>query len=176
MPGFVIHLAVAYEYIRKHKGEIKNKEKFFEGILAPDFKEDKYKSHYGNYHLDHIGIKNFVDVNDIDISSDFGKGYFLHLITDEAFYNNYFSSETEYIRKNNIGFYDDYNYTNGELIEYFKIDYIPIEAKTYIKIQNGSPKILDIKKVIHFIEGLSKVSLEEQEKNIKLENKVLFDL
>ena len=36
MPGFVIHLATANEYIRKHPNEIKNKADFINGSIAPD--------------------------------------------------------------------------------------------------------------------------------------------
>ena len=36
MPGFVIHIAIAKEYERKHKNEIKNTEEFIKGAIAPD--------------------------------------------------------------------------------------------------------------------------------------------
>ena len=109
MPGFVIHLAVAYEYLEKYKNEIVNKENFFEGVLAPDFYSNKMESHYGNYSTTHIGLIKFFDIGDIDINTDFGKGYLLHLITDEAFYNNYFLEETIYARNNNMKYYNDYD-------------------------------------------------------------------
>lgn len=37
MPGFTIHIAVAKEYIKKHKDEIKNEEEFIKGIIDPDY-------------------------------------------------------------------------------------------------------------------------------------------
>ncbi len=33
MPGFVIHIAVGKEYIKKHKNEVKNTEEFFKEYL-----------------------------------------------------------------------------------------------------------------------------------------------
>lgn len=175
MPGFVIHLAVAYEYLKNYDKEISNKKNFFEGILAPDFQKNKMISHYGNYGISHIGLKKFLEVNDIDIKSDFGKGYILHLITDEAFYNDYFRNETEYIINKNIKFYNDYDCTNKKLIEYFKIEYIPKRAKEYIKIKDEEPKILEINKLIKFIKSLSTVPLQKQIESIKLNNKIIID-
>ena len=46
MAGFVVHLAVAEEYIRKH-GNIKNHNEFLLGAIKPDLYEDKKASHYG---------------------------------------------------------------------------------------------------------------------------------
>ncbi len=45
MPSFLIHIAVAKQYLKKHK-EYDEKE-FIKGTIAPDLIEDKTKSHYG---------------------------------------------------------------------------------------------------------------------------------
>ena len=47
MPGFIIHLATANEYIRKYPKDIKNKSDFLEGSIAPDLttKEGKKETH-----------------------------------------------------------------------------------------------------------------------------------
>lgn len=37
MPGYVIHLATANEYMKKHPNEIKNKNGFLLGTISPDF-------------------------------------------------------------------------------------------------------------------------------------------
>ena len=65
MPGIHIHLAIAKEYI-KHHPEIKSQEAFFEGSIAPDFNEDKKKSHYtkdtSNKDLiNYLNNKHFID-------------------------------------------------------------------------------------------------------------------
>ena len=36
MAGYVIHLAIGEEYIRKHKYDIKDRKEFLKGIVAPD--------------------------------------------------------------------------------------------------------------------------------------------
>lgn len=94
MPGHTIHIAIAYEYMRKHNDEIKNEKEFIDGCIAPDLVKNKYESHYGNYAEKHEDLKKFVNKTEIDLKSDFGKGYFLHLIADELFYNNVFLIET----------------------------------------------------------------------------------
>ena len=45
MPGFVIHLAIGQEYLRKQNKNYS--EEFQKGIVAPDFIDDKSKTHYG---------------------------------------------------------------------------------------------------------------------------------
>ena len=36
MPGYVIHLAVAEEYLKKHKNVKENYDEFIEGVIYPD--------------------------------------------------------------------------------------------------------------------------------------------
>ena len=36
MPGFIIHIAVGKEYIKKHENEIKDVDEFIKGIVAQD--------------------------------------------------------------------------------------------------------------------------------------------
>ena len=45
MPGYIIHLAVAKEYI-KNNNDIKNIDSFLNGIIMPDMLQ-KPESHYG---------------------------------------------------------------------------------------------------------------------------------
>ena len=97
MPSFLIHIAIANEYRKKHKAEIKNQEEFMKGTLAPDLSKDKYKSHYNNYAEKQEGLSNFIKQTEIDIHSDYGKGYLLHLIADKLFYHHTFKKERSYI-------------------------------------------------------------------------------
>ena len=84
MPGFVIHLAIGQEYLRKQNKNYS--EEFQKGIVAPDFIDDKSKTHYGKSPR-YTNLEKFLDNNKID--TDFNKGFFLHLITDYLFYNYY---------------------------------------------------------------------------------------
>ena len=44
MPGYVIHLCVAKEYVKKHG--IKNENKFYDGTVFPDTQGEKGETHY----------------------------------------------------------------------------------------------------------------------------------
>ena len=168
MPSFVIHLAVAKEYERKHKSEIKDIEQFEKGNIAPDITDNKYKSHYDNYAKKHEGLMPFLKQKDIDIFTDYGKGYFMHLLTDELFYHNTFEKEHKYIIENNLNFYNDYDCLNGKLLEKYKDINLPDELKKYTKIVNEKPRFLDYKRVQKFIDDISNIALEEQISEIKL--------
>ena len=91
MAGFVVHLAVAEEYIRKH-GNIKNHNEFLLGAIKPDLYEDKKVSHYG-IKTSKPNLKRYLDENTLD--SDLNKGYLLHLVTDYLFYNKYMGLQEE---------------------------------------------------------------------------------
>lgn len=172
MPGFAIHLAIAYEYLRKNSNDIINKKEFIDGAIAPDLVKDKYESHYGNYGISHIGLKR--TLHSMNINTDFNKGYLLHLICDEAFYNYYFINETKYTYENNTDFYNDYDCTNKDIMKYLKNEYVPNEVFKFIKIKDGQPKILKINKIIEFIDRLSNITLEEQINSIKEKNEIII--
>ena len=84
MPGFVIHIAVAQEYLKKHKKSFS--EDFILGSIEPDFTDNKSETHYGKSSSS-TNLKNYLSKN--KICTDFERGYFLHLITDYLFYNHY---------------------------------------------------------------------------------------
>lgn len=47
MPGYVIHLSVAEEYLRKHTEQKEDYNDFIEGVIFPDSVKDKSLTHYG---------------------------------------------------------------------------------------------------------------------------------
>lgn len=163
MPGYIIHIAIANEYIKKHQEEIKDTKAFIKGTIAPDLSNNKYESHYGNYAEKHVGLSNFMKQIEIDINSDYGKGYFLHLIADELFYHNTFKKEKMYVQKNHLKtFYHDYDCLNKEIFKEYEIKDIPDEAKKHAKEVNEKPELLDFARVKKFIDTLSKISIKEQ--------------
>ena len=99
MPGYVIQLAVAKEYLRKNKKEL-NKD-FLKGSIAPDLTTDKTKTHYGKSPA-YTNLSKSLKQNKLE--SDYDKGAFLHLVTDYLFYNKYL----EKLEKPQI--YKDYDY------------------------------------------------------------------
>lgn len=156
MPGFVIHLATAKEYMRKHSRAIKNENEFFKGVIAPDLttKENKVVTHYGNNSAE-VSLRRYL--KDKTIESDFDKGYFLHLVTDYIFYNKILICSSKDI-------YNDYDILNKYLIEKYSV-VIPKEVEEFIFFKSGKAKILDLDMAEKTIDISSNILLE----NIKNE-------
>ena len=47
MAGYVIHLAIAEEYLKKHKDVKEDYDEFIKGVIYPDSETDKSLTHYG---------------------------------------------------------------------------------------------------------------------------------
>lgn len=157
MPGYVIHIATANEYIRKHKDEIKNKEDFFKGCIAPDEtdKENKKVTHYGNG-SDQVELRKYLQSNNLD--SDYQKGYFLHLITDYIFYNKLLECISKKI-------YNDYDILNDYLIKKYDVKLLE-EIKDKVFYTDGQTEILSKELAEKIIDVASETSLEEVKNEI----------
>ena len=95
MPSQIIHLAIAKRYLVKHHGVIKNVQLFMDGNVLPDLGADKSVSHCGVRTETHDLIKrNREKVNpqkfsrEHDMTDDLNRGQYLHLLVDDAFYND----------------------------------------------------------------------------------------
>lgn len=174
MPGFTIHIAIAKQYLNKHKNEILNEKDFIKGVIAPDLDEtmyeisrDKNKSHYGTWHILPVetNIDMFLNDSSVDINNDYWKGYLLHLLTDFYFYNKFFLKECLKMKNNNNNIYYDYDCLNKDLIERYQITILE-NIKKYMNFIDGTPKYLDKDKVIIFIEKISSLNLDNQIKII----------
>ncbi len=167
MPGFTIHIAVAKQYIKKHPLQIKNEEEFINGTIAPDLNTDmtqistnKHKTHYEQGEANRINISSFLNDSKVDIKQDYWKGYLIHLIVDDYFYNKKFKEETTEMLKNKDSFYYDYDCLNKTLLQYYKIE--PLEqTKKYMNILQGKPKYLELERIKKFIEEISNINIEE---------------
>ena len=111
MPGYVIHLAVAEEYLRKHSQKKENYNQFINGTIFPDSVMDKSKTHYGDGSSNSNLYKFLLDR---DMKTSFNRGYFLHLLSDYLFYNKYIQCFSKKI-------YDDYDLLNKKLIDKYKV-------------------------------------------------------
>lgn len=167
MAGYVIHLAVAKEYLRNFR--IKEEKEFLRGAIAPDVlsKEDKKETHYSENGGAGVNLKEFLKHN--SISTAYMQGYFLHLVVDYLFYNEYFPNA-----KNETRQYNDYDILNKELIEQYKIE-IPEEIKGVVKYKEGKLEILDKEKVNQMIQEISKKSIKEYKKEVLKTEKVTTD-
>lgn len=157
MPGYVIHLAVAREYLRNFR--VENESEFLRGTIAPDLlsKENKKETHYSDKGGSGVDLKEFLKRNKINTS--YMEGYFFHLIVDYLFYNKYFLHPDERI-------YKDYDILNKELIEKYNIK-IPDEIKDIVSFETGELQILEREKLFTMFEEISKKSLKEYKKEIK---------
>ena len=150
MAGYVIHLAVAEAYIKKHPQDIQDYNNFIKGVIAPDNVSDKSITHYGEK-SSKANLKNFLEKN--KINDDYYKGYFLHLVTDYLFYNKFL----EYFSKD---IYNDYDILNKSLQQVFNVT-IPKSVQNKVFYKDGLTKILNLEDTIKFIEKTSDYSLIE---------------
>lgn len=164
MPGFVIHIAIAKEYLKKHDN-IENVEEFIKGNVAPDLTDDKTKTHYGKSPT-FTNLNQFLIHNKIDNS--FNKGIFLHLIADYLFYNHYLKSIPVQGSKEIL--HNDYDLINKELIEKYNIELLD-NIKQYVFCKDGKPQILTLNLITKVIEEISSLNLEEVEQEVIEKNK-----
>ena len=149
MPGYVIHLAIAEEYLNKNKNEIYSE--FIEGVIYPDETNDKYKTHYWN-ELRSVDLYKFLQSN--EIKDSFKKGYFLHLLTDYLFYNKYIDTFS-------MDIYNDYDILNKRLIKKYKVN-IPEKVRNKIFFKdNLNLKILSMELVEKLIDEVSSLNLDK---------------
>lgn len=162
MPGYVMHLAVAEEYLRKQKKVKENYNDFIEGVIFPDSVTDKSLTHYGQK-SSLANLYNFLKEN--DLKDSFKRGYFLHLLTDYLFYNKYLDRCSKDI-------YNDYDILNRKLIEKYKVK-LPEKIKKYVFFKDDLDglqlKILTYALACKLIDDISNMQLDDIAKDV-LEN------
>lgn len=181
MPGFQIHIAIGKRYLIKHN-DIKEEEEFLNGVIAPDFVEDKAKSHYTietsrdnlkEYLKSKVDLKAFLRENKIE--TDYEKGVFLHLLTDKLFFTEFFSDD--YL--NNVEYktfckdlYTSYDETNAYIEEKYNIQFNKsIQEKIQRNIEDSKKEkkmdnekginILPIEELDKFIEYASSIDIDK---------------
>lgn len=170
MAGYVIHLIVADEYLRKTKEIITNKEDFIKGVIYPDSVKIKGETHYSPYYSSDVNLYEFVKANFNKMDQDFYKGYFLHLLTDFLFYKKHFVLPKAGMASEII--HNDYDILNGELLEKYKIE-IPEELKTYCNIKQGDPVYIKRENIYECIDDCSSYHLYDLAKRL-LEEKDFY--
>lgn len=156
MAGYVIHLAVAEEYLRNHKDKKEEYNEFIEGVIYPDSVKDKSETHYGKL----SALSNLYEfLKDKKLNNSFNRGYFLHLLTDYLFYNHYISYTSKDI-------YNDYDILNKSLIEKYKVK-IPEKIKDKAFFKEGTLKILSLEVVEKVIEDISKLDIDTISEEVK---------
>ena len=156
MAGYVIHLAIAEEYLKKHKDVKEDYDEFIKGVIYPDSVKDKSLTHYG-IKSSKVILKDFLQDN--EINNSYMRGYFLHLITDYLFYNKYLEKFTKDI-------YNDYDILNKRLIEKYNV-VLPENIQNNVFYEDGETKILTMELVIKIIDEISDLNLNAVEKEIR---------
>ena len=156
MAGYVIHLAIAEEYLRKHKDVKEDYEEFIKGVIYPDSVTDKSLTHYG-IKSSKVILKDFLQDN--EINNSYMRGYFLHLITDYLFYN-------KYLEKFSKDIYNDYDILNKRLIEKYNV-VLPENVQNNVFYKEGETKILTMELAIKIIDEISDLNLNAVEKEIR---------
>lgn len=159
MPSFVIHIAIANEYIKKHNKK-EDYEEFIKGTIEPDLTNNKEITHYGEK-ISYIYLNKFLENNNIEGS--FNRGYFLHLITDYLFYNKYL----DYYIKDKL--YNDYYILNKDIIPKYNVGMIE-EIKEFMTSKEGKPEILNLALIYKLIEEVSSLDIDEVAKEVKDNN------
>lgn len=156
MPGYVIHLAVAERYLKKHLNKQENYKEFIEGVIFPDSEENKEKTHYGNG-SSNSNLYKFLQEHKLDNS--FNRGYFLHLLTDYLFYNHYIDSFSKVL-------YDDYDMLNKELINEYEIK-LPEKIEKFVYYKEGNDfKILNRELAHIVVKEISELDIDEIAKEV----------
>lgn len=144
----MIHLAVGKVYLKNNK--IENKKDFEKGIIEPDRKEDKVKSHYGPY-SSQPDLNAFVSTN--ELTSSYEEGYFLHLVTDYLFYN-------KLIKRWDATIYEDYDKLNEKIKNRYEIE-IPKEIQEIVQFKTGKLSLLKEEELYKFIDAVGKINLRQ---------------
>ena len=155
MPGYVIHLAVAEEYLKKHKHKKEEYNEFINGVIFPDSTKNKQETHYGEK-SSLSNLYEFLKSNKLDTS--FNRGYFLHLLTDYLFYN-------KYIDRMSNDMYNDYDILNKILIVKYDVK-LPESVKASVFFKDGDLVILSLEIVERMIDDISDMDLDDVEKEV----------
>lgn len=172
-----IHLAIAKEYLKKHK-ELDYK-KIISGTLYPDGVEDSDGAHFtdmsrGSDNLSHVRgkVDLYAFLKEHPSLDDFGLAWFLHLVTDYLFFEECFSEE--YLLSRTYDEFRDelyfaYTHINLYLSEKYHIldsDYKDYPGEYY----PGEPYetcILPIDMMDNFIKRVASIDLDKYIQKIK---------
>lgn len=168
MPSFSIHISCVNRYFEKRN--ITPSPDFIRGVLDVDLSENKFKSHYSKttdtsdliaYLNGKVDIDRFLSKN--DVSSDYDKGYFFHLLTDYYFYTSFFSEDflTNLLYEDfKTIIYHDYESINKYLKDKYHVTYFD-EIKKYDFTNNEEPIVLKFDLLDSFIDMISSIDIDD---------------
>ena len=176
MPGLTIHYIIALKSAEKNN--IKDIQEYVNGSFYPDFYQ-KPQSHYTDKtkiqsHFDDLVYKVnlFPYPAEHDITTDFDKGYFLHLLTDYLFYHelcikkynidknflNCMGALGKEYTKINKALFELYNYGN---------EYIDDEYQKFFLVTDQDPEFFTKQELKKFVEHCANINIEQEYINVK---------
>lgn len=153
MPGYVFHLAIANQFLKRHPDY--DKEEFIKGTIAPDLLQKKLGkglTHYADCSKD-ANVEKYLEKNKLD--KGYVSGYALHLIADYIFYHKYLKEWSPKV-------YDDYDILNAEMIEKYQV-VVPEEVKDCVSSKEGELTFISRQWVDTYIEEVSKIEIVDYE-------------
>lgn len=155
MAGYIIHLAVGKQFLKKNKGY--NKEEFLRGIIAPDQVDNKITTHFSKLSAK-CNLEEFF--NNYKLDKGYYSGWLLHLITDIMFYRDYLNNWDDREDKNRNKLLQDYDILNKELIEDYGLQ-VPENIKEYAMYKEGKTTYIDKLTIKEFIDKVSNTDIEK---------------
>lgn len=169
MPSPIIHLAIAERYAELHPEKVSNSDDFRKGSIAPDLDDDfsrilskpeKAITHY--YCIpgeDKTDFEAFKHDESVDLTNDYWKGYYAHLLADYLFYASFFKEETDRSINDDANLYDDFTVLTSKIIKDYHPQlnggFITDTVKQYLIAKDGECRYLNYVKVCDFIENVS---------------------
>lgn len=151
MPGYVIHLAVANVHL-SCRHDVRDADAFLRGTIAPDLLLPKEASHFGD-DTARPGLDLFADTH--DLSDDYQRGYFLHLLTDHLFYNRFLS---DFVWSPAV--YDDYDRLNERLVKAYGV-VVPNEVSDCVGFRDDDLEVFRFERICGFIDTVGAIDLDE---------------
>ena len=186
MASLMIHLIIADKYCKRNS-KVDSFE-FIHGSIAPDILNNKRSSHYvedidtPNTYTEAVaggvGLVKFCKVN--AMLGDYVKGYFMHLLTDYIFYEQYLTKLKKYKLIENGDYYyvknimyDEFDRLNDYLTQkYSDIDteILPPEARKVTKLIPDIIAADEVEKVMDYCASLDLDKLYEKIRNNNLKD------
>lgn len=155
MANYTLHIAIAKEYLKNHKGY--NEEEFIKGTIYPDTVKDKTKTHFA-INSAQANLKEFLKY--YSIKDSYYAGWFLHLIVDIEFYQDYLNDWDNRVDNYRELLYQDYDILNKELIEKYNI-ILPDKIKDVCKEKEGELTYIKRETIYDFIKKISRIDIEK---------------
>ena len=160
MPSMSAHMAVAKKVSEQLNIDDYN---FIKGNILPDLYDDKNKSHFKIKDKKYL-IPNIEEaINELEINNNLYLGYITHLLLDKYYLENFLDKYDFDVFKNG-DLYEDYDYLNDDIINYFKLDinYIKNCMKDFSSDINNDKLIKNIDCLLQNKKGQTKIIKREE--------------